>query len=275
MTLKKRRIILVLCVLAFLIVAPFVLLYSNGYRLDSHFHLTQTGGLYVASPVSGAQIFVNNTLKRTTNLLQSGLFLQNLKPGNYSVLIAKEGYWPWKKDLDVKEQMVSEARALILPMEPTGRILRQEDLFPSEIEKYETIIDSLQQIKKITNHNATTTIERFTNHEREKVWWNPGENKIWVEWLKDDSSRPYFLSENKVLVLNSIYPVRNVDFFPGRRDVIIVAVQNGIFAIEIDGRGGRTLQPIYKGREPIFTIYKTDPSVYVIDENTLMEIKLE
>ncbi|MBU2109891.1 DUF3324 domain-containing protein [Patescibacteria group bacterium] len=267
MTLRKRRIILVLCILVFLVIMPMVLMYSNGYRLDSRFHLTKTGGLYVSSPISGSQIFVNNQLKRTTNILQTGLFLQNLKPGTYSILIAKEGRWPWKKEIEIKEQMVSEARALLLPLDPEGKVLHREDLSPLEVSKYDEILASL---------SATSTItEKFTNHDRQRLWWNPKENKVWVEWLKDESSRPYYMSKNNVLVLDSIYPVRSADFLPGRRDVIIVAVQNGVFAIEIDDSGGRMLQPIYKGKEPIFTIYKNDSSIYILDEKTLMEIKLE
>lgn len=264
-----------LCVLAFLIVVPAVLMYSNGFRIDSDFHLTKTGGLYVSSPLSGAQIFVNNHLEKTTNILQAGLFLQNLKPGQYSVLIAKEGRWPWKKDLNVKEQMVAEARALMLPMEPEGKVLHREELSPSETEKYDEAIDLLKEIKITANHATTSPMERFTNHDRQKLWWNKNENKIWVDWLKDDSSRPYYLSDNRILILDSVYPIRNADFFPGRRDIIIVAAQNGIFAIEIDGRGGQTLQPIYKGKEPIFTVLKSDNSVYVLDESVLMKIKLE
>lgn len=274
MTLKRRRIILVLCVAAFFIVMPVVLLYSNGFRLNSSFHLVKTGGLYVSSPISGSEIFVNNNLEKTTNILQSGLFLQNLKPGEYSVLIAKEGYWPWAKKLEVEEQAVVEARALILPKDPEGEIIKSKEIFPSEIEKYNEIMAEMREIK---NLSATTTpIERYTSNEKQKVWWNPQENKIWAEWLGDKNSIPYYFNKKeRELVLDSLYLVRNADFLPGRRDVIVVAVQNGVFAIEIDGRGGRMLQPIYKGKEPIFTLYKNDSSVYVLDEETLMEIKLE
>lgn len=274
MTLKKRRIILVLCVLAFLIVVPIILLYSNGFRLDAGFHLVKTGGLYVSSPVSGSEIFINNDLKKTTNILQSGLFLQNLKPGKYPVLVAKEGYWPWAKELEIKEQSVAEARALMLPENPEGKILKSKEILPADIQKTNEIIAEIQQIK---NLSATTTpIEKYTGNKKQKLWWNPQENKVWVDWMGDENSLPYFFSEKSVLVLNSLFSVRNADFMPGRRDIIVVAVQNGVFAIEIDGRGGRMLQPIYKGKSPVFIFdKKNDSVVYVLDEDALLEIKLE
>lgn len=264
MTLMRRRIILIISILAFLVAVPLVLLYTSGYRLDSGFRLIKTGGLYVSSPVSGSQIFINNELKKETNILQSGLFLQNLKPGKYSVLIAKEGYWPWLKELEVKEQFVTEARALILPKETKGEVIKSSE--------HQEIVSLINEIKALSA--TTTEIIRLANHNRQKLWWLPEENKVWVEWIDSASSRPYYLNEDKNLILDSISPVRNADFFPGRRDVIIIAVQNGVFALEIDGKGGRILQPIYKGKEPFFTIYKNESSIYILDEKTLIKINL-
>lgn len=273
MNLKKRRIILVLCLLIFLVVTPIVLLYSNGYRLDSRLHITKTGGLYVSTPVSGSEIFINNQIKKTTNIIQGGLFLQNLKPGKYSVLIAKEGYWPWQKELEIKETMVSEARALMLLRDPDGEVLHREELLPSEIKKYDKIIASIQTINNSVNSATSTAIERFTNYDRQKIWWSPGKNQLWAEWLDSDYQPPYYFSSERVLILDSIYKIKNADFYPGRRDVIIVAVQNGIFALEIDDRGGRILQPIYKGKDPIFDLIEGDSNIYVFDEGILMKIK--
>lgn len=274
MTLKKRRIILCICVLIFLALAPAVVLYSYGYRFDKDFHLIKTGGLYLYSPLAGSQIFINNELKKETNILQKGFFLQNLKPNSYSIIIAKEGCWPWAKELEVKEQLVTEARALLLPKEPNGEIIRPENTLPSEIEKYNEITLALEELRMqfLKSH----FFERFSNNGKQKIWWNAKENKIWVEWLGGKESLPYYFNnEEKVVVLESRSPVRNVEFYPGRRDVLVIAVQNGIFAIEIDSRSNRNLQPIYKGKEPIFTIYKNEPFVYILEEKILIKIKLE
>lgn len=261
LTPKKRRIMFLLSVLIFLIVVPFVLLYSYGYRISSDFNLIKTGGLYVSSPVSGSQIFINNELERETNILQAGLFLQSLKPDDYSVIIAKDGYWPWTKKLTVKEQMVTEARALLLPKNPDGKIIIEEQLTPSEKIKYEEIRKLLTET--IEEKEENPTIEKLINHDRQKLIWETGENDIFVEWINGEKSRPYYIEEGKHLVLHSLYGIRNVDFYPGRRDVVIFAVQNSIFAIEIDKRGGQALQPIYKGKEPNFVTYKNDMAIYV------------
>lgn len=290
MTLRKRRIILVVCILVFLLLMPLILLYTTGWRWDRKLGLYKTGGLYISSPLTDSKIFINSNLEKETNILQGGIFLQSLKPGKYSILVDKEGYWPWQKNLFVKEQLVTEARAMLIPKEPRGNVILRENYSPLEISKYDEILAGLktlrQPLKLPKTKQATTTPEeiarytRFTSDQKEKLWWDPKTNKIWIEWLAGKESLPYFFCDDsscneKVLVHTSKFNIKNVDFYPKRKDVVLFAVQNGVYAIEIDGRDGRAIQPIYKGKEPIFTIYKNDKSVYILDEDNLIEIKLE
>lgn len=273
LTLKKRRVMFLLSVLVFLVAVPTVLLYSYGYRLSDDFNLIKTGGLYISSPISGSQIFINSKLEKETNVLQGGLFLQSLKPNEYSIIVAKDGYWPWSKNLRVEEQMVSEARALLLPKDPDGKVITEEKLTPLEKNKYKEIQLLLSETPE--TKGTSSVVEKLTNHDRQKLIWDTEENNIWVEWLNGEKSRPYYMEDSESLVLHSLYKIRNVDFYPGRRDVVIFAVQNSVFAIEVDSRGGQTLQPIYKGKEPNFTTYKNDMAIYVKEGEVLMKINLK
>jgi len=273
LTIGKRRVALIICVLVFLVVAPAVLLYSNGYRLGANWTLSKTGGLYVASPVSGAQIFVNDKLEKETNIIQSGLYLSGLRPDTYSILIAKNGYWPWSKKMEVKSQMVAEARALLLPKEIDGEIVKRENFSSLQKTEYDDVYSLIKETRKISS-TSTTTIERLASQERQKLWWDRKENKIWIEWNGGENSRPYYLEENKNLVFKSPVQIKNADFYPGRKDAIIVAYQNAVFAMEIDKRGGQAKQPIYKGKDPVFITYKNSSSIYILDEDALIRIKL-
>ncbi len=123
LTLKKRRVIFAISALAFFILAPALLFYTLGYRINSNFKIGRTGGLYVSSPVSGSEIYIETSLKKKPNLLQSGLFLQNLVAGAYPIVVAKEGYWPWFKQLSVKEGQVAEAKAILISKNPYGEII--------------------------------------------------------------------------------------------------------------------------------------------------------
>jgi len=133
-------------------------------------------------------------------------------------------------------------------------------------------------------HNEPTEkvsgFEKISPKGDEKILWDPNTNDIFVDWSKNSQTIPYYLCDTKdcqlpIKILHSITSIRAADFFPNRKDVIITAVSNGVYALEIDGRGGRLIQPIYKGKEPRFALLKGDENVYVLDEGALIKVSLE
>jgi hypothetical protein len=285
MTLKTRRIILILCFFFFFLFSPFAILYTTGYRLAPGFKFYKTGGLYIYPSLLGSKIFVNGKEKAETSFFKNNLFLQSLVPGEYSVLVTKDDYWLWSKKLIVKEEFVTETEPLLIPKDTNGKIILKENFSPLEMSKYNEILNSLNILKKPLSKNATTTeIEaRYTrtlDNGKEKIYWDPKNSKLWAEWLSDENSLPYYFCNDKncsskMLIYTSKTLIKNADFYPQRRDAIIFATQNGIYAIEIDGRGGRNIEPIYKGKDPIFITYKNENNIYVLDENNLIEINLD
>jgi len=349
MTIKTRRRLFLLSAVIFIILAPLVLLYTSGYRISSDFSISKTGGIYIYSPVSGSEIFLNNKPKKTTNLLQSGVFVQNLKPEIYSVLVGKDGYWPWQKNLEVKDQFVTEARAFLLPQSPDGKTLIRgpivsvyasphddvlmleeikndskkiifympkydEFLTPksnqaSKIVSSNILVDNLfwkpgllyiksenkiieivfdfndgsfdavysqlpEDILPSEEKNQESLLTKYDGREKVRLWLEAEKDEIWAEWLKADIILPYYFLQEKILVFKSKTKIRAFDFFPSRSDLIIFATDNGIFAIELDGRGGRNLQPIYKGKGPTFAVFPYQESVFVLDSGVLSRIDL-
>ncbi len=282
MTLRKRRVILIICIIALFIIVPIVILYNYGYRINSKLQITQTGGLYISSPIRDAKIIIDNK-EKSFGIFNKDVLLQSLIPKTYSVAVIKEKYWPWYKDLEVKGRIVTEARSFLIPIDPNGEII------PSEQLNVDENVDIMNEFKKITNipkkfkdeEEKKLFFSRFTKDEKERLWWEPEKNEIKVEWLDKEEIIPYYfcLETNKcmmsMVIINTISNVKNVDFYPGRKDVIIMASQNGVFAIEIDGRGNRNIQPIYKGKEPTFITYKNMNLIYILDDNNLIKINLE
>lgn len=94
--------------------ALFVL-YGKGYRFginDGQPNLAKTGILAVKSVPDGAQVFINGNLTSATN---ENI---NLTPGEYTVRIYKEGYFPWEKTLRVEKEVVTNATATLFPAAP-------------------------------------------------------------------------------------------------------------------------------------------------------------
>ena len=98
--------------------------------------------------------------------------------------------------------------------------------------------------------------------------------------LGNETEIPYYLCPQKpcqkpLTIFESLPPIQNIDFFPQRKDVIIIAAGNGVYALETDKRGQQNLQSIYKGKNPTFGIIKGATFIYVLDENFLIKVELK
>jgi hypothetical protein len=161
---RQRRMLLGTATALFALIAVPVLLYAQGYRFSSGFTLTKTGGLYVSAGAAEARIYLNNRLRKETGLLQRGLFVQNLAPATYSVLVSKEEFWPWQKTLQVQEQYVAEAKAFLVPREPQGVVLvngNYEAFFASPNGRTVLLIENANGRKKAVFYDPAAN--RFLN----------------------------------------------------------------------------------------------------------------
>lgn len=337
MTLKTRRKLFWLSVLVFLIISPPVLLYTTGWRLTSEFKIKRIGGLFVAVPESGAGVFLNGKLVKNSNFLQSGVFIQNLTPGVYSVMVSKDGFWPWTKKLMVAESAVAEAKALMIPQNLTGEILLKgqfESIYSSnqnspilleekkangyamtfylpQDNEFLTPLNSSSK-KLLSNEQKLKTMSWKENgadvffedktislnfdfskrsvlanksqlkpdsepallpHQagadfRKKAEMTYDDKKITVKWFS--LPLPYFLSSEEEIIFQTKSVIRHASFFPKRSDLALVAVENGVFALELDGRSARNFQPIYKGKEPTFAVLNDE--IFVLDKGVLAKI---
>lgn len=286
LTRAKRRTLFWLSVVIFLALVPVTVLYSLGYRFDRNFVLRKTGGLYIASDVSGSEIFINGELERRTNLLQSGVFVQNLAPKKYKILVAREGYLAWSKELQIFSSLVSEARALLVPAEVNGKIILKgrflgvkassDGLWLFERKGQREILQFYDPESNILGATSSlplpALLEKTDLRGYAKAVWNEKNLELKVFWLRS-APLPYYLQDKEEILLAG-KNVRNFEFFPKRRDALIAAFDNGVWAVELDGRGGRKNYPIYKGKEPDFALFPGSNILYILDDGNLIRVLL-
>ncbi|HBR80121.1 MAG: hypothetical protein UX09_C0052G0003 [Candidatus Uhrbacteria bacterium GW2011_GWE2_45_35] len=116
-----RKIIFFLFLGVFLIAAPLVVFYTAGYRLNfEQMSLVKTGLFYLSTNPKGATVILDdkNIGRETTAILK------NILPGEYLVRLEKEGYLPWEKKLEIKENETTFVQKAILfsSTEPTLKI---------------------------------------------------------------------------------------------------------------------------------------------------------
>lgn len=188
MTKRTRKALFIASAAIFAVAVAPLLMYTVGYRLTSSFKLTKTGGLFITAPQVNSDIFVDNNFKKKTNFLQNNLFIQNLTPRSYSVLVAKEGYWPWFKKVEVEPKMVAEARAFMVPQNPKWDIIANGRKFVSiQISPDQKIIAVLDQKGNGNYHllfylPETNSIVSENGNETKNSLSFPAKN-ISISWL--------------------------------------------------------------------------------------------
>ncbi len=129
MTKKTRTILFLICLFLFLLIAPSVIFYSQGYRIDINppaggIKITQTGGLFLKIVPKQVEVFIDEKLKKKTDFFFGSALIENLSPKKYKIQIKKEGYYPWEKNLEIREKEVTEAKNIVLiPENPNFSIL--------------------------------------------------------------------------------------------------------------------------------------------------------
>lgn len=297
-SLKKRRTYFYVLLALFFIVIPFITLYTSGYRIGSDFTIVETGGMYIYSPEATSSIYIDDKKKKETGVFQKDWFVQDVKPGTYTILIVKDGFWPWMKEVTVSERKVAEAIAFLIPKDPewtiVSKTLEEWNGKATTTRKNPDYTNALsffaekKQLEKTgetknSDKTATTTVqtektvvmEKVSQHGR--VGLTKEGNRIIAYWLKRPKDLPnYFcrgdICTSPIIAFSSVVPIRSFDFYPGRDDVMLIAIQDGIFAVEIDARKLQNFQPIYKGASPDFRF--GDGDFFVKDGETVILISL-
>jgi hypothetical protein len=101
MTIWTKRTIYIFCLLIFFILAPLIILYTQGYRYNqAKEKIEPTGVFYIKSYPRSAKIYLNgvDTKKTTPDRLN------HLLSSFYDIQVSQDGYFPWTKNLFLPSQ---------------------------------------------------------------------------------------------------------------------------------------------------------------------------
>ncbi len=96
------------------VVSFAVFFFASGYTLNRQSgKIEKTGMVVVKSDPDVAKIYVDGALVSATNAT-----VANLKPGAHKIRLDKEGFAVWQKEILVKEELVTEVNAVLVPLTP-------------------------------------------------------------------------------------------------------------------------------------------------------------
>ncbi len=104
-----RRLLSIVAFIAFIAIAPVIILYAIGYRSISTSLPEPVGVAIINALPKKAIVSINGTTYGTVPRS-----VPNLVPGIVSVQVAKDGYQPWQKKLEIKPMQATDARNIKL-----------------------------------------------------------------------------------------------------------------------------------------------------------------
>lgn len=259
MTKKQRRIIFYTCVLIFIILAPIIILYSFGWRIDfKNLKLLPSGALYLKTNQSGIKLYLDNKFKkRSTNLpIFNSFFIKNLAPRAYNIRVEKDGYLPWEKTLKIEPELVTEAENIILipknltPEIISTNILKNKDFIISKNNKNifwlsltsDTSTNNFLELNSFNLESSFLSLAPSTSTKK-IIFPNPkilkSINLIDISWNNNDfllktDNNTWFLynnKKNKLINLNKILEkilpqLINIEFYPYKNSLLIFTYNN-------------------------------------------------
>lgn len=287
--------------LLFAVLAVLSVGYASGYRYSTEFGFSRVGGLAISTaPSTETDIHVNGKLVKTTSLFSRSIFIQNLTPGKYTINVSKPGFRTWEKTVAVSPEMVTALQAILVEDPPIAEKILTASYTAIRPWNTDTII--LEKEKTQTFYSLTTRaiVDRtiagtattppklsgtFTAHIASSTptgyTYDRGSSRM-VSWKGSNltltwdvnATLPFYAESTESVILKAPSLIRAAAFYP-RREAAIVAYSNGVYLVELDGRGGHILAPIYKGKEPSFVLPDSGGELlYILDDGILFRVKL-
>jgi len=262
-----RKILFFSLLFLFLILAPSLLLYSQGIRFDfEKKRFTFTGAIYLRAIPRQAEVFLNGKFIGKTDLILGSIKIKNLIPKRYLVEVKKEGFSPWKKELEVKEREVTEATGIILfperinfkkvdfSLEDFENLKKKEGIFCQEILKSlgfeiesefqkdcfaQKFGEKIFLISKDNLYEFSNERETFEKVFEKIKGWQRLKEKMAVFsdheiWLFDKEGRKFLLRETP--------EIKDVAFL--NENYLVFLTQNKIKIVETDTRDKLNLYEI-------------------------------
>jgi PEGA domain len=298
---KRRRLYFQALMVVFILAVPMLFLYATGYRFETLTLLTKTGGIYVGTEQADANIYLNHELVRETGTFRRAFFIQDLKPGSYTISVSKPGYFSWEKTLPVYEHIVTEARAFTLPKEPVRELIPStfvnqttdatsttaipNPIYTAIVARFGTTSTTTKKQKRPTHSTTRSVIAIVTEGiaTTTKVFGGmqlySEREQVIARWMRTAENAPFYFCIRESECVESIAlntkgeKPASFDFFPGTTDLAILTLKDGVYVTELDNRSEQNIQPLYLSAGADFRLI--DGSIYVkTADNSVYKVEI-
>lgn len=287
-----RKILFWFIFLLFLVTTPVAVLYSQGYRFDQNRMIFVHSGSITLKPLpTSVNVFVDGKPQSTNNLdiINNSVTVGGLRPGNYQLRVASDGYGSWEKNVEVHSGLSTEFWNIVLiPDNPELKEIESQNVsrfFPSPFGKKVAYIENLENSLNLwiidfkknekqlvySKKNISAYDDQFENIE-----WNFKEDLFLAPVLKD-SRKDYIIAsasgEFEPYYLSEISALKNMDkarWSPKEKNVFyFLAKEDGeeksnLYRINLDEKKPFLVLP------EVVTYDFSQKSIYYLEESNIL-----
>ena len=243
-----------------------------------------------------ADVSIDGKALGQTNFIGRDYLIDSLRPGFHTVTLSKDGYQKLQKKIAVDSQVVTEVNPFLVPDSP------------SIIEITKTIADTSLSKLKAEQNPAWKAVDAIFNPAdnqaletatvdpaslvsadgkkkegyivRQKMALFRIDTTLYAEWLGTNDYLPPFFCKKSVCtdlieVFTGISDKTYYDFYPGRNDIMLIALKGGIYAVELDTRGGQNKMLVYGGNDLSFRVQDGETLYVKKDNSTFVDVATE
>lgn len=212
---------------------------------------------------TASEVLVDNAKRRPRGIGAQRIL--NVKSGIRDVLISREGYWPYFKQLTISPGETKVIRPFLIPKNAAIERIGSED------SERDALLKLIQENVPPQKSGVLLSADKTVSI------WKSGSTLI-ARYLGEGQPPSFFCSatactDMEMTFLSTEVPIQNIAFINGRNDLIAVSSGTTVYALELDRRPIQNFQPIYIGTNPRFAV-GGDNAVYISDNGELIGVKL-
>jgi hypothetical protein len=261
-TISRKQVLFGLgIIIAGALLFALIKFYDLGYRLSVSRGVTLPAEIVISPFTQGSELYLDGERVMEAEIDGDTVTLRT-SAGPHEVATNRTNYSPWQKALDIDSGERVVVGPYNIPATTNGAVVATTDA------EYRAARDLLAQAKVPTKESPIVSrdgkIEAYVD------------GQSLVARVKEGEPPQSFCAEScetekQVVTLDA--EVRGLSFLPGRNDVLLMAVQDGVFAIEIDTRGTQNFQVLYRGIRPTFAA-SPEGLIYLRDNDTIFKVFL-
>lgn len=259
-TLKRSVVVGAAALAAAFVVFGALALIDQGYRMNG-LRVISPGVVVLGHFPEGGKLRVDGQeFPREPH--EGELRLSLVGGRTHHIIISREGFWPWEKEITAQGGEALSFNVFLMPVSPVGvPVLKNPERKELEAAFAEATIPTRAHPAVSSDGRAVLFSEN---------------GSVVTTWRGEDASPQYYCLNDadckEHIAISFDAQLRDLAFYPGRSDIALLAIQNGIFALELDNRGTQNFQPVYRGTRP--RLFVIDGVAYLQEGLAVLKLSL-